>query len=73
MVNGKQSWSLPGRGDPTPPPTPHKKNFVLMTVYYHNIKGHFSWKEETRDSMDPIFLSVVETGIQYITVLVISE
>lgn len=35
-------------------------------LYYHNIKGHFGWKDETRDSIGPICLNVVGTGIQYV-------
>lgn len=45
-----------------------KKSFVVVQddcLYYHNIKCHFSWKDETGDSIGPICLNVVGTGIQY--------
>lgn len=43
-----------------------KTSFVVDQdgcLNYHNINDHFSWKDETRDTIGPICLSVVETGM----------
>jgi len=34
-------------------------------LHYHNKKDHFSWKDDTEDSIGPICFNVVGTGMQY--------